>query len=99
MWTKVCMGIFLTHSVIFIKKFGESYKLNRFRTLLTCESESKPTNAYCDQHEHKHGEYIQISFPLYFVAFCQRLIYEYMDMDMEYIQKVETCKQLEDARR
>ena len=23
------------------------------------------------------------AFPLYFVAFCQRLIYEYMDMDME----------------
>jgi len=28
--------------------------------------------------------YVLISaFPLYFVAFCQRLIYEYMDMDME----------------
>ena len=23
------------------------------------------------------------AFPLYFVAFCQRLIYEYMDMDMD----------------
>jgi len=28
--------------------------------------------------------YVLISaFPLYFVAICQRLIYEYMDMDME----------------
>ena len=33
--------------------------------------------------------YVLISaFPLYFVAFCQRLIYEYMDMDMDKSENV-----------
>ena len=31
------------------------------------------------------------AYAWYFVAFCQRLIYEYMDMDMELVYKLQFC--------
>ena len=37
----------------------------------------------CDLHS--YFLVVISAFPCYFVAFCQRFIYEYMDMDMEFI--------------